>query len=297
MTERRLTPGFRVGHWTDPEAGTGCTVVLAPQGTVGSYDIRGASPSTREIAHLHPDTKLTEVNAVVLSGGSAYGLAAADGVMEWLEERGQGYSTPVGVVPIVAAAVIFDLAATRSDVRPGPRSGRAACDAAADDVATGRVGAGTGATVGKWGGFENAASGGFGFGSARDEDLEVRAIAVVNAVGDVIDDEGRVLAGTSSPEPSLRRRVPEQPSSTVLAVVTTETPLGKRACRWIAARASDGITISVRPAHTRYDGDIVFALASSPAGDASEVEPVELDVLGHLATSAVAAAVRDAVAT
>jgi L-aminopeptidase/D-esterase-like protein len=270
-------------------------VILAPQGTVGSYDIRGASPSTREIAHLHPDTKLTEVNAVVFSGGSAYGLAAADGVMQWAEERGLGYSTPIGVVPIVAAAVIFDLAAGRSEVRPGPREGRAACDAAEDAVVTGRVGAGAGATVGKWGGLEHATHGGLGFGRAVDEDLDVRAIAVVNAVGDVIDDKGRLLAGTSNPRPSLRRRVPEQPSSTVLAVVTTDKPLGKRACRWIAARGSDGITVSVRPAHTRYDGDIVFALAASPDTDAPQIEPVELDVLGHLATSAVAAAVRDAV--
>jgi L-aminopeptidase/D-esterase-like protein len=289
-----MTPGFRVGHWTDPDAATGCTVVVAPQGTVGSYDIRGSSPSTRELAHLHPDTKLSEINAVVLSGGSAFGLAASDGVMAWLEENDLGYVTPVGRVPIVASAVIFDLGAGRADIRPGPAQGRAACEGASEEVTTGRIGAGAGATVGKWGGFDAAAPGGLGFGAASDGELDVRALAVANAVGDVIDERGEVIAGTSNPSPSMRRQPVVEPSATVLAVVTTGSRLGKRACRWIAARGADGITTSVRPAHTRYDGDVVFALASAPEGGV-DVLPEELDVLGHLATIAVARAVRDAV--
>lgn len=295
MNDAKLSSGFRVGHWTHEEAATGCTVVLAPEATVGSYDIRGSSPSTREIAHLHPDTKLTEIHAVVLCGGSAFGLAACDGVVGWLEERKTGYRTPVGVVPIVAGAVIFDLAAGRSDVRPGAGEGRAACDAAADTFPTGRVGVGAGATVGKWGGYDAAAPGGFGWGAASEEGLQVAAVAVVNSVGDVIGESGEVIAGTSNPFPSMRRPPEADPTGTVLACVTTSARLGKRACRWLAARGADGITVSVRPAHTRYDGDVVFALASAPESEA-DVEPNDLDVLGHLATIAVARAVRSAVA-
>ena len=298
-----LTPGFRVGHWTDPDARTGCTVVLAPDRTVGSYDIRGSSPSTREMAHLHPDTKLTEIHAVVLSGGSAYGLAASDGVMNWLESKGAGYRTPVGIVPIVASAVIYDLAEGRSDVRPGAAQGLAACEGAEAAFETGRVGAGAGATVGKWGGPGAWAPGGLGAGIAAEDRLEVRALAVVNAVGDIVGEDGSVIAGTSNPFPSMRRGGGRGTNGggratnggTVLAVVTTELPLGKRACRWIAARGADGITTAVRPAHTRYDGDVVFALAAHPPGDVDDVAAQDLDVLGNLATQAVAEAVRSAV--
>jgi L-aminopeptidase/D-esterase-like protein len=294
MSEARLSAGFRVGHWTDEEAKTGCTVILAPHGAVGSYDIRGSSPSTRELAHLHPDTKLAEVNAVVLSGGSAYGLAASDGVMEWLEERNHGYITPAGVVPIVASAVIFDLGTGRGDVRPDRAAGLRACAAASETAPGGRVGVGAGATVGKWGGFDAAAPGGLGFGAASEDGLEVRALAVANAVGDVVDGEGRVIAGTSNPFASMRRPPPIAPSGTVLACVTTSSRVGKRGCRWLAARGADGITVAIRPAHTRYDGDVVFALAAPPSG-APEIESNDLDVLGHLATTAVAGAVRAAV--
>jgi L-aminopeptidase/D-esterase-like protein len=294
VSQASLSPGFRVGHWTDREALTGCTVVLAPPGTVGSYDIRGSSPSTRELAHLHPDTKLAEIHAVVLCGGSAYGLAASDGVMRWLEERDTGYRTPIGVVPIVASAVIFDLAAGRADIRPGPEAGRSACEGAGPDFEIGRVGAGAGATVGKWGGLDASVPGGLGWGTAEEEGLEVRALAVVNAVGDVIGENGEVIAGTSNQFASMRRPPPTAPSGTVLACVTTSAKLGKRGCRWIAARGSDGITVSVHPAHTRYDGDVVFALAAAPE-DEADVEPNDLDILGHLATKAVARAVRSSV--
>lgn len=296
MNEAKLAAGFRVGHWTHEEARTGCTVVLAPDDTVGSYDIRGSSPSTREIAHLHPDTKLTEIHAVVLCGGSAFGLAACDGVVDWLEGRQVGYQTPVGVVPIVAGAVIFDLAVGRPEIRPGPSEGRAACEDATESFALGPVGAGAGATVGKWGGFDAAAPGGIGWGVGGEEGLEVSAVAVVNSVGDVIGANGEVIAGTSNPSPSMRRPPLAEPTGTVLACVTTSARLGKRACRWLAARGADGITVSVAPAHTRYDGDVVFALASAPASEA-DVEPNDLDVLGHLATLAVARAVRSAVST
>lgn len=293
--EASLGFGFKVGHWTDVDAETGCTVVLPPSGNVTSCDIRGASPSSRETELLHPDRKLTEVHAVLLTGGSAFGLAAAQGVVEWLAERGVGYPTAVTPVPIVPAAVIFDLGSGNPASRPGPAAGRAACEAAADAAEVGPVGAGTGATVGKWAGFEHRSRGGLGIGRAASAGLEVAALAVVNAVGDVISSDGSVLAGTTAPDPSYRppaRQEAGMPMNTVLAVVVTRASLDKRDARFLASRGSDGITISVRPAHTRYDGDVVFAIA---APGAALISPGELDVLGHLATEAVAEAVRAAV--
>lgn len=297
MTEG-LGRGWKIGHWTDPDARTGCTVALPPAGNVCSCDIRGSSPSTRELAHLDPDRRLTEVHAVVLTGGSAFGLAAVDGVVSWLAERGVGYETRITPVPIVPAAVVFDLGNGRHDVRPGPEAGRLACEAAIEGVPeTGPVGVGTGATVGKWAGLEHAAPGGFGFGVAEEGGLRAAAIAVVNAVGDVLAPDGSVLAGSAAP-PGTPRFTPHPvtalPSNTVLALVAVEGALDKRDVRWLASRGSDGITVAVLPAHTRYDGDVVFAVAAPPAEGAP---PADLDVLGPLATEAVAAAVRDAVAS
>ena len=292
----RLGFGFKVGHWTDPNRITGCTVVLPAAGNVTSCDIRGSSPGSRELALLHPDRRLTEVHAILLAGSSAFGLAAADGVVSWLEQREIGYRTSVATIPIVPGAVVFDLGAANKDSRPGPHAGRAACDdATEDDVPTGRVGAGTGATVGKWAGREHAAPGGLGIGSAEAEGQRASALAVVNSVGDVVDDGGRVVAGssahgTSARGPSLAEN--DLPVNTVLAVVAVEGALDKREVRWLAARGSDGITRSVRPAHTRYDGDVTFAV-SAPRHE--DFPASDLDVLGRLVTDAVAAAVRDAV--
>ncbi|MEA2507963.1 MAG: hypothetical protein QOG21_45 [Actinomycetota bacterium] len=286
--------GFRVGHWTDDNARTGCTVVLPPPGNVAACDIRGSSPGERELAALHVDRRLTEVHAVLLTGGSAFGLAAADGVMAWLENKGIGYATGGGVVPIVPAAVIFDLKVGGKTLRPGAAAGQAACEAASEDeVATGRVGAGTGATVGKWAGREHAAPGGLGIAQANSGSLRVSALAVVNAVGDVIAPDGSVLQGTTNPQPTYERPAPVSgaPTNTVLAFVAVQGGLGKREVRFLAARGSDGITTSIRPAHTRYDGDVVFAVAApGPSLDDGAV-----DVLGHLATEAVAASIRAAV--
>jgi L-aminopeptidase/D-esterase-like protein len=192
--------------------------------------------------------------------------------------------------------VIFDLGSGDAAARPGPEAGRAACDAAAENAEVGAIGAGAGATVGKWAGFEYRSKGGLGIGRAASEGREVSALAVVNAVGDVIADDGSVLAGTAAPQPAYRapsRPGAELPTNTVLAVVATRASLDKQAARFLASRGSDGITTSVRPAHTRYDGDVVFAVIAPGNGPAS---PSELDVLGHLATEAVAAAVRAAVA-
>jgi L-aminopeptidase/D-esterase-like protein len=245
---------------------------------------------------LDPDRRLSETHAVLLTGGSAFGLAAADGVMQWLADRDIGYRTPVATVPIVPAAVIFDLGWGRADARPDARAGLRACDAATEHaVDTGAVGAGTGATVGKWAGREFAVQGGLGIATLAGQDLAVSALVVVNSVGDVIGADGRVLAGTTHPSPAPRSPPPVEqsiPMDTVLAVVVTRGPLDKRDVRWLAARGSDGITQTIRPAHTRYDGDVTFAVAAPSEGGPAP----DLDVLGPLATDAVAAAIRSAVA-
>lgn len=287
-----LGAGFRVGHWTDADARTGCTVILPPRGNVTSCNVRGSSPASRELMSLDPKRRLTEVHAIVLTGGSAFGLATADGVMRWLESKNVGYETPVGIVPIVPTAGIFDLGAGRSDVRPGPDQGHAACTAATDTFDTGRIGAGAGATVGKWAGRDLGSPGGLGAATIDDAGTTVHALAVVNSVGDVVADDGRVIAGTRADHPSLDDHEPpseQPPFNTVLALVAVEGDLEKRDVAWLAARASDGITVAVRPAHTRYDGDVAFAIAAPGTG------PADPDVLGPLTTRAVAAAVRNAV--
>jgi L-aminopeptidase/D-esterase-like protein len=236
---------------------------------------------------------MTEISAVLLTGGSAFGLATADGAMEWLATEGIGYQTPGGPIPIVPAAVIFDAAAFAPDNRPNAESGRQACASAVESpIEVGRVGAGAGATVGKWAGREHYAPGGLGLGTATAEGLEVRALAVVNSVGDIVDDTGNVVAGTSAPDPRWRG-IPGggSPSNTVLAVLTVNAALDKREVRFLAARGSDGITIAVRPAHTRYDGDVVFAIAAPPQNGTE----ANLDLLGLLATQATAEAIRNAV--
>lgn len=289
--------GFEIGHFTDEDNRTGCTVVLPPTGNVTSCDVRGSSPGSRELTLLDLDRRLTEVHAVLLTGGSAFGLAAADGVVAWLAEQDIGYETRVARVPIVPAAVIFDLGAGSSKVRPGPDQGRAACeDARAHDILTGPVGAGTGATVGKWASLDGAARGGLGLGDASSDGMRVAALAVVNSVGDVVGPEGNSIAGSSMASGEVRPpRTPRSeaaPMNTVLAVVATHAALDKSEVKWLAGRGSDGITTSVRPAHTRYDGDVCFAIAAPPPRSAPEAN---LDVLGVLATEAVAAAVRNAV--
>lgn len=286
-----LGPGFKIGHWSDHDARTGCTVILPPAGNVSSVDIRGSSPGSRELPSLDPDRKLTEVHGILLTGGSAFGLDAATGVMKFLEERGVGYQTGVATIPIVPAAVVFDLGAGSSAVRPGPEQGRLACEDARDrEVETGIVGVGTGATVGKWAGREFLVPGGLGIAVAERDGERVSALAVVNSVGDVIDADGSVIAGTTAPDPSYVAPPSGPLTNTVLAVIATSAVLDKRDVRFLASRGSDGITISIAPAHTRYDGDVVFAV-SVPDNRPT----ANLDVLGHLATEAVAEAVRSAV--
>jgi len=278
--------GLRVGHWTDPSARTGCTVVLCPAGTVGSGEVRGGAPGTRETDLLRPGMLVHEVNAVLLTGGSAFGLAAADGVVRWLEERGIGFDTGVARVPIVPAAVLFDLGVGDGSVRPGPEAGYAACQAAADRTEEGQVGAGTGATVAKLHGPDRAVSGGLGSAAVTRGGVTVGALAAVNAFGEIVDDEGAVLAGAS---PGQDQEEPQLPgTSTTLAVVATDARLSRERAHLLAVAAQDGIARAVRPAHTMWDGDTVFTLAT---GTSDATQPV----LETMAEEALARAIRRAV--
>jgi L-aminopeptidase/D-esterase-like protein len=287
-------PGIRVGHWTDAEGLTGCSVVLAPAGSVGSGEQRGGAPGTRETDLLRPGTLVDEVNAVLLTGGSAFGLAAADGVMRYLEERGTGFDVPgVARVPIVPAAVLFDLGVGDAAARPGPEAGYAACVDASDDiVGEGSVGAGTGATVAKLYGPEGAVKGGIGTASAERDGLIVGAIAAVNAFGEILDEGGEPLAGAriGPGEDDLPAEAswPSPGTNTIIGVVATNARLSKERANLLAAAAHDGIETSVRPAHTMWDGDVIFSLATG------EMDAPQGSLEG-LAEETVAEAIRRAV--
>jgi L-aminopeptidase/D-esterase-like protein len=270
--------GIRVGHWTDVVGATGCTVVLPPAGTVGSGEVRGGAPGTRETDLLRPGMLVEEVHAVLLTGGSAFGLAAAQGVVAWLEERGIGFETGAAKVPIVPAAVLFDLGVGSPEARPGPQEGRAACEAATDATASvieeGSVGAGTGATVAKLHGPDRAVKGGTGTASARDGGLVVGALFAVNAVGEILDEDGEILAGARpGGDEETRPPFPTPATNTVIGVVATNARLSKERAHLLAIAAHDGVAAAVRPAHTLWDGDTVFTLATGGAdADQGSVE-------------------------
>lgn len=269
--------GIRVGHWTDPEAATGCTVVVTPpQGAVASGAVLGGAPGTREIALLDPERTVDRVHAVLLAGGSAFGLDAASGVMRWLAARGIGFDTGVARVPIVPAAVLFDLAVGRSDVRPGPADGEAAAAAAHDGpVERGRVGAGAGATAFKLFGPERAVRSGLGSVSLALEGATVAALVVANPLGAIVDpDDGRPVAG----EPVALGEAPARfagaaGTNTTLAIVATDAPLDKAGARALATAAHAGIARVVRPSHTPFDGDAAFVLST---GDGAPWPPGRL---------------------
>ena len=286
-------PGVLAGHWTGDE--TGVTVVVLPPGTVGSVEIRGGAPATRETAVLDPLATVEQVDAVVLTGGSAFGLAAADGVMRALAEQGRGFPTHGGPVPIVPAAAIFDLVVA-GDERPGAEEGRAALQVAQDPdagpLATGRVGAGRGARVAKWRGAEHGSTGGLGSATARDGEVVVAAVAVVNAVGDIVDDDGTAVVASGAPpgDPAFPDPAPfEEGTNTTLVVVVTNARCTKVECHLLARSAHHGLARAIHPSHTRHDGDIAFALATG-AVDA------HLDRLRVMVTEVTAGAIRDAVA-
>ena len=299
-------PGIRVGHWTDRRAATGCTVVLCEKGAVGGVDVRGGAPGTRETDLLRPGTLVQGIHAVLLTGGSAWGLDAAGGVMRYLEERGVGWPYGVGPVPIVVGAVLYDLRLGRSDVRPDADAGHKACRAArAGAVAQGSVGAGTGATVAKGMGMERCLKGGVGTASEALDPagggLVVGALAAVNCFGEVVDSAGgQVVAGPraegggfASTVDVLRgvERAPWSGGSTTLAVVATSAGLTKEhACR-LASVAHDGLARAIRPLHTAGDGDVVFTMATGEVA----LEPARYLALEALAARAVERAVLKAV--
>ena len=247
-------PGVRVGHWTDEVARTGCTVALFPAGTVASGEVRGGAPATREWDLLAPERRVSHIDAVCLSGGSAFGLAAADGVMRFCEERGMGHPTAAGAVPIVVAASLFDLIVGDGTVRPGPAEGYAACAAATDGpFPLGAVGAGTGALVGVWQGLDGARQGGVGSASVANGDLVVGALVAVNSYGSILE-PGEEAQAIIVPEPT-----PAFAANTTIGVVATNAALDKAACLWVAQGAHDGLARVLAPAHTTYDGDAMVA--------------------------------------
>ncbi|HIP73669.1 MAG TPA: peptidase S58 family protein, partial [Anaerolineae bacterium] len=290
--------GFKIGHATDTEHHTGCTVFLCPEKTVGSVDVRGPAPGSRESALLQLDKPIEYVNAIVLTGGSAFGLATADGVMRWLAERGIGHTTPIKPIPIVPAAVVYDLFLSGGHT-PDGTMGYAACEKASGaDVAQGNVGAGAGVTVGKWQGPQHMMMAGFGLATMQIDDLLVGAGAVVNAVGDVVNEDGSVLAGArgengrwlveSDPLRRFPQRPPTQLTNTTLVVLFTNARLTKVEANRLAQRAHDGMAIAIRPSHTTHDGDTAFALASG------QVE-VSFDLVANAGTAVVAEAIRNGV--
>ncbi|ADV66266.1 P1 family peptidase [Deinococcus maricopensis] len=292
MTNTTLTgiPGFRVGHWTDPVGRTGCTVILCPdEGAVASGSFLGPSPGTREGVLLAPEKKVERVHALLLTGGSAFGLSAATGVVRVLEERGVGHPTPAARVPIVPAAVIYDLLVGSAAARPDAASGEAAARAASDaPVPRGQVGAGTGATCGKYLGPAHTAPGGLGSVLVERHGVRVGALAVVNPIGDVLDAAGRVIGGPGV-GPGAAAFTPGDVESTTLVAVVTAHLLGKAEARRLADAAQTAMARVIRPSHTAWDGDAAFVLS---AGTQPPADPM---LLGALVQDAVAAAITDAV--
>ncbi|MFM2057785.1 MAG: hypothetical protein RLY71_2170 [Pseudomonadota bacterium] len=294
--------GLRVGHHTDARRPTGCSVLLCPDGAVAGVDVRGAAPGTRETDLLHPDNLVEQVHAVLLTGGSAFGLDAAGGVMRWLEEHGHGFAVGPARVPIVPAAVLFDLWVGDASIRPDAAAGYAACLAAGNVVAQGSVGAGAGATVGKLFGIERAMKGGIGTAALKVGAITVAALVAVNAMGDVIDPRrNQPIAGARTPD-GLQLRgslaailAGDLPApllagmATTLGIVATDAALTKAQASRLATMAHDGLARSINPAHGMTDGDTLFALATGGSG-----RPGHMAVLGAMAAEVTARAVVNA---
>ena len=311
MDAIRLTDieGIYCGHATNTEAGTGCTVIVAPEGAVCGVDVRGGGPATRETDLLRPENMVEKVHAVVLSGGSAYGLECACGVMEGLEEAGYGFDTGIARVPIVPAACLFDLAVGAPDIRPDKYLGRAALQAALDrrPLEEGNVGAGTGASVGKMLGPARAMKSGVGTFGFQVGELQVAAIVAVNAVGTVVDAEGNPMAGCTSEDlshvlsPNAALAALESgedsgatgmplPTNTTISCVVTNANLTKAQATKVAQMAHDAYARTIRPVHTTNDGDTIFVLATGGID-------CLVDAVGILAEDALEVAIRRGVTT
>ncbi|AEG92254.1 P1 family peptidase [Ramlibacter tataouinensis] len=296
--------GIEVGHFTDTRRPTGCTVVLARQGAVAGVDVRGAAPGTRETDLLAPANTVEQVHAVLLAGGSAFGLDAASGVVRWLEERGIGLQVGPGRIPIVPAAVLFDLYLGDTRIRPDAQAGYAACDAASRQApAEGSVGAGAGAVVGKVFGADRAMKGGIGTACVEVGGIRLGALVACNAIGDVVDpDSGRLVAGARTLDGRalldtrralLRGEPPRRlvaGSNTSIGMIATDAVLTKPQAARLATVAHDGLARSINPAHTQWDGDVLFALGTGASG-----RTADMMVLATMAAEAVAQAVLRAV--
>jgi L-aminopeptidase/D-esterase-like protein len=300
--------GIKVGHFTDSRRPTGCTVTICEEGAVAGVDVRGAAPGTRETDLLDPVNTVQQVHAVVLAGGSAFGLDAATGVVRYLEERGIGFPTGAAKVPIVPAAILYDLGVGDAKIRPDAEAGYKACKAATSSApAEGNVGAGAGATVGKLFGLARAMKGGIGTASIKLNDgkspLTVGAIVAVNAIGDVIDPAtGKVIAGARTKDgksllgsmSAIQRGETLPPmlggTTTTIGAVATDARLDKAQATKVAQMAHDGLARTINPSHTAFDGDTIFALAT---GKSSRTANVTL--IGALAAEAMAMAVVRAV--
>jgi L-aminopeptidase/D-esterase-like protein len=297
--------GLRVGHHTDARRPTGCSVLLCPTGAVAGVDVRGAAPGTRETDLLRPDNLVEQVHAVLLTGGSAFGLDAAGGVMRWLEEHGHGFAVGPARVPIVPAAVLFDLWVGDASIRPDAAAGYAACAAAitSNRVEQGSVGAGAGATLGKLFGIDRAMKGGIGTASVKVGAITVAALVAVNAMGDVSDPHsGQLLAGARSADGTQLRNslaallAGDLPAplmagmATTIGVVATDAMLTKAQAGKLATMAHDGLARSINPVHSMTDGDTLFALATGGSG-----RPGHMAVLGALAAEVTARAVVNAI--
>jgi L-aminopeptidase/D-esterase-like protein len=278
--------GLRVGHWTDTAARTGCTVTLFPDGTVASGDLRGGAPATRDFELLDPRRTVDRIDAVVLTGGSAFGLAAADGAMRFCEERGLGFATPAGPVPIVVALGLFDLGVGDPRIRPGADQGYAACEAATDGpVELGTVGAGAGATVAKLGGAGDRRPGGLVSAGVRSGDLRVATLVAANSVGVPGAEDQTALDMAAARDVAGGRVTGSGFGSTTIGLLATNAHLDKVGCNLVAQGCHDGLARAVFPAHTRADGDAFVAAATG------EVD-VDVDVVRALAVHVVAHAVR-----
>ena len=285
-------PGVEIGHWSDPEARTGCSVIVLPPATTASGEVRGGAPATRDFALLAPERLVQHVDAVVLTGGSAFGLACADGVMGVLESQGRGFKTPHGPVPIVVAMALYDLGVGDPGVRPGAAAGSQAVTARLASSPVGRVGAGTGATVSKWLGPEHAEPGGLGVATVSRGDLTVSAVVALNAAGSPPPASERVLAQITEGSfdwPARRDPFAGSPveafTNTTLVTIITNAALSKLECFWVAQGGHDGLARVLTPVHSRSDGDAVVAAATGAA-------PADVDDVRLLAVAAVAEAVR-----
>ena len=290
MSVDLLIPGVEIGHWTDPVARTGCTVIVLPPGTVASGEVRGGAPATRDFALLAPERLVECVDAIVLTGGSAFGLAAADGVMEVLEAEGRGFDTPHGPVPIVVAMALYDLGVGDPTVRPGAAAGRHAATNRATSVDTGAVGAGAGATVSKWLGAEYAEPAGLGVATAHRKELTVTAVVALNAAGSPGPRSAGILEEVAAGSFTRWSDRSEPFTNTTLGAVITNAALSKTDCFWVAQGGHDGLARELVPAHSRSDGDAVVAAATGSV-------PADVDDVRLLGVAAVAKAVRGAVGT